>query len=72
MHRLEWESEGVEFHLGHGNWIDLLRSNGFELERLAELYASEDAREHPYYTPTTLEWAQRWPAEEIWAARKRS
>ena len=28
--------------------------------------------EHPYYTGTTLEWAQRWPAEEVWAARKRS
>ncbi len=35
LHRLEWASEGVEFHLGHGEWIDLLHSNGFELERLA-------------------------------------
>jgi SAM-dependent methyltransferase len=71
LHRLEWASEGVEFHLGHGDWIELLRGNGFELERLAELYPPVDAREHPYYTGTTLEWAQRWPAEEIWVARKR-
>jgi len=31
MHRFEWE-EGVEFHLGHGDWIRLLRANGFEVE----------------------------------------
>ena len=35
--------EGVEFHLGHGDWIDLLRANGFEIERLAELYPPDDA-----------------------------
>src|SRR5947209_17901166 len=32
MHRFEWEGEiGVEFHLPHGVWIDLLRANGFEV-----------------------------------------
>jgi SAM-dependent methyltransferase len=71
LHRLEWENEGVEFHLGHGDWIDLLHANGFELERLVELYPTDDAREHPYYTGSSLEWARQWPAEEIWAARKR-
>ena len=71
LHRVEWETEGVEFHLGHGEWIDLLHSNGFELERLVELYAADEAREHPYYSGPPVEWARRWPAEEIWAARKR-
>ena len=29
MHRFEWTGEvGVEFHLPHGRWIDLLRENG--------------------------------------------
>ena len=72
LHRLAWETEGVEFHLGHSEWIDLLRENGFELERMVELYAPEDARDHPYYTGTTAAWAKRWPSEEIWVARKRS
>jgi SAM-dependent methyltransferase len=74
LRRIEWqnEDEGVEFHLGHGDWIDLLRANTFEVERLVEIYAAADAQEHPYYTGMTVEWAKRWPAEEIWVARKRA
>ena len=71
LHRVEWATEGVEFHLGHGDWIDLLHTNSFELERLVELYPTEDAAEHPYYSALSLEWAKQWPAEEIWVARKR-
>jgi SAM-dependent methyltransferase len=71
LHRVEWATEGVEFHLGHGDWIDLLHTNGFELERLVELYPSEDAAEHPYYSGLPVEWAKKWPAEEIWVGRKR-
>ena len=40
--------DGVEFHLGHGDWIDVL-SAGFEVERLVELYAPENARTHAFY-----------------------
>ena len=72
IHRVEWPTEGVEFHLAHGEWIDLLRGNGFQIERLVELYAPEDASDHEYFTGTTAAWAKRWPAEEIWTARKRS
>jgi SAM-dependent methyltransferase len=72
LHRLEWPDTGeVEFHLGHGDWIDLLRANGFEVERLLELYAPDDAETHGYYDFVTAEWARKWPAEEIWVARKR-
>ena len=74
MHRFEWpESEGggVEFHLPHGEWIELLRSNGFEIERLVEVQAPERAENPGYYAFVTAEWARRWPAEEIWVARKR-
>jgi SAM-dependent methyltransferase len=69
MHRFEWPDEsGVEFHLGHGDWIRLLRANGFEVTDLIEVRPPEDATTS--FELTTLEWARRWPCEEIWKARK--
>jgi SAM-dependent methyltransferase len=70
MLRFEWDG-GVEFHLAHGDWIALLRSAGFDVERLVELQAPPEAADHPYYDFVGAEWARRWPAEEIWVARKR-
>jgi len=70
MWRFEWEG-GVEFHLAHGDWIALLRSSGFDVERLVELQAPAEAADHPYYDFVGADWARRWPAEEIWVARKR-
>ena len=72
MHRFDWPDAGVEFHLAHGDWIDLLRANGFEIERLVEIQAPPDAETHPYYAYVTADWARKWPTEEIWVARKRS
>ena len=72
MHRFEWPDGGTEFHLAHGEWIDVLRANGFEIERLIELQAPEHAVGHEYYDYVTAEWAKRWPAEEIWVVRKRA
>jgi SAM-dependent methyltransferase len=70
--RLEWEDEGsVEFQLPYGGWIDALRRAGFEVERLLELQAPAGAVKHPYYGDIPVEWARRWPAEQIWVARKR-
>jgi SAM-dependent methyltransferase len=71
MHRFDWTDGSVEFHLGHGEWIDLLRANRFEVERLVELYAPQDAGDDEYHTGTNAKWAKRWPSEEVWAARKR-
>jgi SAM-dependent methyltransferase len=72
LHRIEWPDTGeIEFHLGHGDWIDVLGVNGFEVERLLELYAPADAETHRYYDFVSAEWARKWPAEEIWVARKR-
>jgi ubiquinone/menaquinone biosynthesis C-methylase UbiE len=72
LNRVEWpDTKEVEFHLPHGEMLDLLHANGFELERLIELYAPEDAATHSYYVHVTAEWARQWPHEEIWAARKR-
>lgn len=70
MHRFEWE-EGVEFHLGHGDWIRLLRANGFEIEDLIELQAPDGSKTHEHYDFVTAEWGRKWPAEEIWKARRR-
>ena len=71
LHRLDWEDDGSsEFHLGHGDWLALLRRSGFEILALIELYAGEDTPDHTYYT-WSREWAERWPWDEIWRARKR-
>jgi SAM-dependent methyltransferase len=72
LNRVEWEDTGeVEFHLPHGELIDLLRENGFAVERLIELFAPADAETHEHYNYVTAEWARQWPSEELWAARKR-
>jgi SAM-dependent methyltransferase len=71
MHRFEWSSDdSVEFHLPHGEWIKLLRETGFEVEGLIEIQAPADATPHRYTTLPTVEWARKWPSEEIWKARK--
>jgi SAM-dependent methyltransferase len=74
MYRLDWpDNEGaVEYHLPPGELIDLLCANGFEIERLVELQAPKDAETHDFYDYVTADWARTWPAEEIWAARKKS
>jgi SAM-dependent methyltransferase len=71
--RMEWpgEDEGVEYHLGHGDRIRLLREIGFELIGLWELRAPDSATDHEFYDFIPAAWARRWPAEEIWKARKR-
>jgi SAM-dependent methyltransferase len=73
MHRMEFpgEDEGVEFHLGHGDMLRLLRDSGFEVEGLWEIQASDASKDHSYYDFVSAEWARKWPAEEIWKARKR-
>jgi SAM-dependent methyltransferase len=72
MHRFEWPDwPSVEFHLTYGDMIRLLRTNGFEVEDLIELRPAEDAV--PFMQDTdmpSLDWARRWPCEEIWKARK--
>jgi SAM-dependent methyltransferase len=71
MFRFTWPGEvGVEFHLGHGEWVHVLRANGFEIERLLELFVPEDAVDPEYYDFVKTEWARQWPAEDIWVARK--
>jgi len=72
MYRFEWPGElGVEFHLSHGEWIDRLRAAGFEIEKLIDVYATAESKRHDFYGYVDPSWARKWPAEEIWTARKR-
>ena len=71
MHRFEWPDDdppATEFHLGHGDWIRLLRANGLEVLDLIELQAPAGAETR--YDFVNAEWARRWPSEEAWRARK--
>jgi SAM-dependent methyltransferase len=69
-HRTEWpDSDGVEFHLGYGDWIRLLRANDLEVLDLVELRPPAGAT--TTYEWVTAEWARQWPSEEGWKARKR-
>lgn len=70
MHLFRWPDDpGIEFHLGYGDWIRLLRAHGFEVEDLVEVRPPEGSvTRYPY---VTLEWSRRWPFEEVWKARKR-
>jgi len=70
MHRFDWpEDNTVAFHLGYGDWIRLLRANGFEVEDLIEVRPPEGSTtDHPF---VTLDWSRRWPCEQVWKARKR-
>jgi SAM-dependent methyltransferase len=71
MHRIEWpDDDSVEFHLPHGELIALLRRSGFEIEELIEVQPPEDATTR--YPFVSLEWARRWPSEEVWKVRKRA
>jgi SAM-dependent methyltransferase len=75
MRRFDWtdEEEGAstDFHISGSEMFQLLRTTGFDVLDFRELFAPDDAVDHPYYKWVPAEWAKRWPAEEIWRARKR-
>lgn len=69
MHRFEWPSDpDVELHLSHGEWIRLLRANGFEVLALVEIYPTVGDRSSAGFVDRA--WAERWPSGEVWRARK--
>jgi SAM-dependent methyltransferase len=70
MHRIEWpDDEAVEFHLPQGKMIDLLRSCDLSVEQLIEVRPPADATTR--FPHISLDWARRFPCEEVWRARKR-
>ena len=71
MYRIEVSyDDAVDFHIPHGVMIRILRDSGFEIKQLLELQPAADAKATMESVP--LEWARKWPSEEIWVARKRS
>lgn len=70
MHRLEWpDDDGVNFQIGYGDWIRLLRTNDFEVTDMIEVRPPADAT--TTYPFVDIEWARKWPCEEIWKAVKK-
>jgi SAM-dependent methyltransferase len=69
MHKLAWPDNSVNFYLPHGKTIDLLRSTGFDVEELIEVQPPEGSETR--YTLAPIEWARKWPTEDVWKARKR-
>lgn len=62
--------DGVEYHPSHGQWIEVLRANGFTVEALHELTAPPGALDPQFYEIADARWAQRWPVEDLWIARR--
>ena len=67
-YRVRWPGGGIEFHPSHGDWIRVLRTSGFVVEAMHEIYAPADTGDHPFYEIVSGEWATKWPAEELWVA----
>lgn len=68
-HRFELPGGGaVEFHLSHGEWVRMLNATGFVVENLIEVQPPPNAQTR--FEFASLEWARRWPSEDIWLARK--
>ncbi|MGH7550763.1 MAG: class I SAM-dependent methyltransferase [Gemmatimonadota bacterium] len=64
-----WETEKhVEYHLGYGDWIRLFRQHRLIIEDLIELRPGPRATTS--YDGWSREWSRRWPAENLWKARK--
>jgi ubiquinone/menaquinone biosynthesis C-methylase UbiE len=73
LNRMDWaDTHETEFQPAHGDLIRLLRKSGFEILDMVEFFASAESENHPFYGEyMTVEWAQKWPSEEMWRARKR-
>jgi len=70
LNRVHWPGGGIEFHPSHGDWIRILRANGFLIEGLHELYATASATKPDYYNVSSARWASQWPIDDLWVARR--
>jgi SAM-dependent methyltransferase len=68
--RITWPGGGVEHHPGHGDWVRELRAAGFVIDALYELHPPAGSSTPVYYDIVTAEWAERWPAEDVWIAHR--
>jgi SAM-dependent methyltransferase len=73
VREVTWPGGGSEFHLSHGDWIEVLGRHGFTVEAMHELYPDAEASRGgyaDYLDIASTEWSARWPAEELWVARR--
>jgi SAM-dependent methyltransferase len=67
--RMELGEGTIDWAPPPGEWIRVLRANAFEVERLQELTAGDQAvTTYDDFAPP--KWARRWPAEWIWSSRR--
>jgi len=74
MYRFDWTDEGkpeTVFQLSGSDLFQLLLKTGFDVVDFREIFAPDDAVNHPYYQWVPASWGKRWPSDEIWRARKR-
>jgi hypothetical protein len=69
--RFDWGDGTIDFHLTYGEWIRCFARHDLVVEDLAEL-APPPAATTTYVDYVDVEWAARFPAEEIWKVRKPS
>jgi SAM-dependent methyltransferase len=67
---IAWPGGGIEHHPSHGDWVRLLRANGFVIDALHELFPPPGAGTPAFYDIVTSDWANRWPAEDAWVAHR--
>lgn len=68
MHTIE-EPDGISYQLPYGDWIRLFRKHGLTVDDLIEIRPPENAKT-TYPDFVTLEWARKWPAENVWVLVK--
>ena len=72
LHLIDWTSAeidpaGIEFNLTISDWLRLFRDTGFEVVDYLELQVPSGSPDR-FSTPGN--WAQQWPAEQVWKLRK--
>ena len=69
LHRVDFPNDEVDFTLPYGEWVQLFRANGFEIDRLIEPRGGSD-RPTSYLTHGERAWSDHFPLEIIWRLRK--
>lgn len=70
MRSFDWPGGIRDFQVPYGEWLRLFRDNGLEVEDLVEISPPENATSS-YRNAEELEWARKWPMEDLWRVRKR-
>lgn len=68
LHTREVAPSAVDFVLGYGEWIRLLRTHDMTVERLVE--EPPPAGAETSFADRPQEWTSRWPIEAVWSVRR--